>query len=748
MRRERPSISLALTPVAVATLLALGWPAAGHAQTSTSAQGADPQRVEVTARRRVENQLEVPASVTAISGETLQNTGATSVGDIISLVPNANMTENPRGFDTYISIRGMRQADVGAEPNFGMYRNGIFAGGHRVNLGSQVDVQRVEIVRGPQGGLYGRDAVGGSVNVIYNMPQPGDRANGYVTLGLENTGTRLEGAATLPLGDSAALRGTVWSLNQRKGDYYNVTLNEEIDKAEDQGVRLSAAFKLGRSADALVTLEASRADTPSLRTYAPRGVGNGPAALSPVETRRTVQRDTSSRNDIEQTYLAARLNWNLGGGTLSLLASLRDYRLDGLQDQDQTALPLSAGPLVLKQILSRVEDIEQRYGEVLWESDPTKAFSWRAGLSYFDEKFDLDQKFATTLDTALLGFIGVPNLGVIGGSAGIPSPGSGSTVSSWSAFADARFKLSEQLAATLTLRRTVDTQTLHWVQGINPETHPVGFLLFSAVVPTFTLDQRNTYSFTAPSAGLEWKLGKEAHAYVQYGSGFRPGGYNTSVTNPAFIPYSQESARNLEAGVKTQFLDGRAAMNLTVFRMDQKDLLVQQDDPVDTQFGFTYLDNVGRARTTGFEFELLGRVDRSWNLGFSVGHLRARYTEGLINAGTPAQVDVSGRELQGVRPWTVNLRADYKGRMMGRDVSAGVSIRRETGGAIGDLSQTPLAGMTRVDLYAGLKLMPQTQLNVFVRNALDEQVELFQFTNGAVGTSAGRRFGVQLNHRF
>lgn len=748
VRHHRFRPAPALSPLAFAALLVLGAPPAAFAQAAAPAADGGTQTIEVTARRRVETQFDVPASVTAIGGAELKATGITSIEDMVSLVPNANMTENPRGFDTYISIRGMRQADASAEPNFGMYRNGMFAGGHRVNLGSQVDVARIEIVRGPQGGLYGRDAVGGAVNVVYVMPKPGDSAGGYATASLENTGTRFEGAATLPVNEGLAVRGTAWALNQRKGDYTNITLDEEIDRGSDRGLRLSAAADLAPSLSALVTFEASKATSPSLRTYAPNGVPNGPAVRSPAETRRTVQRDTSSRNDIDQNYLAGRLSWNLGGSSLTLLASLRHYTLDAVQDLDQTALQPSAGLLVLKQVLTRSEDIRQKYAELLWESDPAQALSGRAGLSYFHEDFDLVQFAATQLDTQFLGGFGIPNLGVLGGSAGLPGPGSGTGTASWSAFVDLRYEFTKALAATATLRRTVDEQRLHWSQGIDPSGNPVTSALFANSVPTFVLDSRDKSSFTAPALGLEYRASKEVNTYALYSTGFRPGGYNTSVTNPAYIPYDQESARNVEAGLKTQWLDGRLGFNLAAFRMTQKDLAVQQDDPGDNTFGFSYLANVGRARTTGFELEALARPDRAWNLAFSVGHLNAKYTEGTINAGTTRAVDVTGRELQGVRPWTINGRVDWRQPVGGVQLAAGIGVRREISGKQGDASDQPLESITTVDLHAGVTLASKTQIGAYVRNATDEIITLFRFSNGAVGTNTGRRFGVQVIQPF
>lgn len=753
MRPDSRTLSTCLTPIALAAS-AIGFTGPAHAQSTppaaAPAASTDVQVIEVTARRRLETQFDVPASVTAISGGELKAAGITDIQGIIGLVPNANMTENPRGFDTYISIRGMRQADVGAAPNFGMYRNGIFAGGHRVNLGSQVDVARFEIVRGPQGGLYGREAVGGAANIVYAMPSVGDKSNGYVTAALESDNrTRLEGALTTPVSDNLAVRATAWTIDQKKGEYYNVVLKEEIDRNSDHGLRFSTATNLGSSVSLLGTVEYQKAKGPSLRTYAPNGVANGSGARSAPETPSTVAQDTPSRNDTEQLYASGKLSYAATAGTLTLMASLRDYKLKGIQDQDQTALDLSAGPLVLKQVLHRTEDIKQGYAELLWESDPAQALTWRAGASYFRETFEIAQAFATSLDTAQIGFLGIPNIGVISGSAGIPSAGSSTSVDSYSAFGDLRYEFSKKLAVTATLRYTRDKVKLDWSQGIDPSSHPIAQILFAGSVPTFQLNAANTYSFTSPSVGVEYKLSPDANAYAQYSTGYRPGGYNTSVTNQDYIPYGQESARNYEAGVKLRFLDGRAGLNLTVFRMDQKDLTVQQDDPGDSQFGFTYLANVGKARTNGLELEAMARVSQAVGLSLSVGYLDAKYTEGRINAGTASEVDVSGRVLQGVRPWTINARSSLRLPVSaGMEFFGAVGVRREIGGALGDLSDEALQATTKIDLNAGLDFSKRTQLSAFVRNATDEKVIQFRFTNGAVGTNVGRRYGLQLTHQF
>src|SRR5581483_6286477 len=149
--------------------------AASPASTADAAAASTPAAASVdtlvvTAQRRAETLIEVPATVTAISAQTIQNQGITTMKDIVNLVPNAVLPDDPENFETYINIRGIHQADINAEPNFGLYRNGLFMGGERANLGSQVDLDRVEVLSGPQSGLYGRDAVGGVVNVVYATP--------------------------------------------------------------------------------------------------------------------------------------------------------------------------------------------------------------------------------------------------------------------------------------------------------------------------------------------------------------------------------------------------------------------------------------------------------------------------------------------------------------------------------------------------------------------------------------------------
>jgi iron complex outermembrane receptor protein len=736
--------------------------ASAPAESSSRSSASELETIVVTARRREESLFDVPVSVTPVSGEALSAAGLTSIADIVALVPNANLTTNPRGFDTYISIRGMTQSDSNAAPNFGAYRNGIFNGGHRVNLGPQLDVERVEVLRGPQGGLYGREAVGGAINIVYVMPRPGDALNGYATLDLGNVSrTRVEGAVTLPIGDKVAVRATGWYIDQDEGDYRNITLDRWVDRKDNHGGRLSLAAELAPSLNLETTVEYGEREGPSLLTYAPDGVPNGgfapanvPPVMSPKETPETVQRDTDSRISMDNLFASAKLTYNTDVGALTLQAAYQDYNEDMVLDVDHTALQPDAGLLVLKQEGFWDNSVQHYFLEGLWESDQTQRFAWRVGLSYFNEEFNLEQIYNGALQTAYLGPLGVPNLGVITGYVGLPLPGAKITTDSISGFADVRYEFTEALSVTGTLRYTKNEESLDWSQGLIQSmtdplyAWPIVQALFGPQFPSYTLKQSDDYSYTSPSVTFAYMVNPTVNVYALYSTGFRPGGYNTTTTNPADIPYGMETAKNYEFGIKTRWLDDRATVNLAVFRMNQEDLTVQQTD-LTSSFNFTYLENVGAARTIGAELEATLRPNQYISASLGVGYLDSEFTRGIVNEGTAYAVDLTGRPLSGVRPWTLSARLDGRAPVSGSiELFGNVGVRWEDGGYIGDKSDIPMDSLTLLNLAAGLDFSKNAQLTLYLHNALDEMVPLYQFLLGDVGTNSGRRYGMMLTYRF
>ncbi|HEX2594270.1 MAG TPA: TonB-dependent receptor [Rhizomicrobium sp.] len=723
----------------------------GIAADKAAADGIE--TVTVTARRQEETLLDAPVTVTALSGDDLRKQGITDIGSLIQMIPNAVVPDDPQHFNTFINIRGIRQVDAQAEPNFGLYRNGIYYGGQRTNLGSQVDLDRVEVLRGPQAGLYGRDAVGGAVNVIYQMPT--DVAGGYASAKYGNYNrTELEGAYTVPLSDNFSVRGAAWWFNQTGSEYYNITLNEQIDRGHDWGGRLSAKADITPKFNIVWSVEYEDVEGPSNRSYAPLGVTQIFGAHGAPETPKTIQRDTPNRSKDHQFYVSQVATYDSDGwGRFNLLASYRDYHLKGIEDQDATGLtPDASDPVAkyyLQQVLHRDEGVKDFYVEGLWTSPQDQPITWIGGVSYFDETFDFSRIFQTSADLGdLLGF-GPPIVST--GYFGLPNPGTNFTTRSISAFGEVTWHINEQFELTGGLRWSEDRRKLNYLQ-LPIDSDPVSPLdpLWAAVnssfLGSFTTTDSPTFSYTAPTVTLRYKSSDTMTWYATYGTGFRAGGFNTTTTTPALIPYDQETADNYEVGFKSVFADGNVGLNGDVFYMTQSNLLLAQPDPVAPPvLGFTYLANVGDARTWGAELELLAHVTDWLSANASVGWLDPKLTGSGTSYGTP----VGGKMVPYTRTTTFNIGAAVDTPIDDRFAFvATANLRLENGGWLDTANTIKYDSLTKLDATAGVVFEEDTRLVAYIKNATDSKPVQFMFGNGAVATTLGRTYGVKLTKTF
>jgi iron complex outermembrane receptor protein len=740
------SLLLASASAILMTAAAAAQEAAPAAPDPAAAAPADDgdETVVVTARRRSETLFETPATVTAVSGKTLRKLGITDISTAIQLIPNAVVPQDPQGFQTYVNIRGIRQADPQAEPNFGFYRNGIYAGGQRTNMGAQVDIARFEVLRGPQGGLYGRDAVGGAINMVFATPT--DEFGGYASAryGRYNR-TELEGAVNVPASENFALRLAGWYINQDKGEFYNAFRGEELDALTDKGLRLSARADFNEHLSVIWMAEYQETDTPSARTYAPNGIANG-FLTSPDETFRTINRDAPLRAYTEQTYLSQDLAYETTAGTFHLLAAYRNYSLDSTEDQDYTALKATQGPIVLEQLMTRDESVENMYGEIVWNSPEDQRLTWVAGVSYFHEEFDFSRLIATSLSFNFLGGFGFPPLGVQSATGALPGPGTSITTDSVSAYVDFTYAVSDRFDLTASLRWNSDKKELNYSQyviGTQPSL-PFFQILFGSVVPPFDLQADPTFEHWSPSVGFHYAYSDNVNFYGLISDGFRAGGFNTTSTTPEFIPFGSEQATNYELGVKTLWNEGRIGANLAIFFMQQKDLVVRRDDPNENQgFGFSYLVNAGDADTWGVELELNARL-ADWLTGAaSVGWLDAQYVSGEAFGQS-----LVGQNIPYTRDWTISLRLDADIPVGGDWAIVGtINYRAEFGGALDDFGLQPFEDLSKLDASAGVAI-GDTRIVAYIDNAFDDHVTQFIFNVGAEAVSYGRTYGISVSTDF
>lgn len=485
------------------------------------------ETVVVTAERRAEPIFDVPATVTAISGDDLNNLGITDMKSVVAMVPNAVLPDDPENFETYINIRGVHQADINAEPNFGLYRNGMFAGGERANIGAQIDISRIEVLSGPQSGLYGRDAVGGVVNVIYNTATTDTNSGYFIASVGRYARTELQGAANIPLANNFAIRTTGWWINQQEGQLYNSYLNQYIDQSRDWGARLSARWDAMPNLSVVWMAEFEDKHGPSFTGFIPKPFGASFGVIccgllsQPAQTMSTIQNDTPDTEQWQQVYLSQDVNYDTQSwaGSFELLAAYRDYHLAEQEDWDHTAIAPTAGPMVVQQIQYRNEGMHNVYGELVWRSPENQPLTWIAGADYFDETFRFTRIFAGSVDFNLLnlpafgpgytyanllcsflmpgfngGFFGgcdgtppphalpglpgvplggtypytVPNLGVQSSANAFGGPGSGIDTQSEAAFASLTYKLTSALSVRADVRWDQTRKSLSYVQGSVP----------------------------------------------------------------------------------------------------------------------------------------------------------------------------------------------------------------------------------------------------------------------------------------
>ncbi len=779
--------------------------AAGAATATDTSAATNVDELVVTAQRRAEPLLDVPATITAVSGDTLRNMGVSDMKSIIARVPNATLPDDSENFETFINIRGVHQSDINAEPNFGLYRNGIFNGGERGNLGAQIDIDRVEVLSGPQSGLYGRDAVGGAINVVYATPSM-DSLKGYVIGSYGNwERSELQGAVNIPLLPNFAIRATGWWIDQKQGQLFDESLNQYIDRSRDEGGRLSAKWNATDKLSFLWMAEVENKTGPSFEAFTPNGITDqfgvnccGFPSTGP-ETFKTIQEDTPNVEHWAQTYLSQDITYDTGTpwGTFEFQGAYRNYHLYLQEDQDHTAFGPETFPMDIQQVQYRNERLHNFYGQLLWKSPTDQKFTWIVGADYFNETFVFDRIFVGTLDVNLLNtpfssatfdygnllcsFLMAPFDGgceADGASPGLPGAGTGkfpfvfpsigvqtagnafglpgSQIDSQdeSAFVTATYHVTPALSITGDLRWDRQQKHLDYSQGpaagFGATAIGASYLdpIFAQIFPPFTLVQTNVFNNIAPSVNVQYKFNQNANVYALFATGFRAGGFNITTTSPQFIPYGAEKDYNYELGTKTLWDNGKLAVNADVFFMRQTNLLDTEADPNTPAFlDLFFLANVGTANTYGAEFQA-DYQPRSWlDLGVTVGWLDAKIVGGSSNG-----VSLVGQQIPNTRDWTINMDAALNYPLTDKvNLVGDMNWRLEYGGflpaSISTLETTKYDNLDKLDFDLGFAFR-QTRVVGFMNNAFNSVIAQFQYADGAENFNLGRSFGVRIETKF
>ncbi len=695
------------------------WSAAAEAVTSDSGDSAE---IIVTARKRQEKLFDVPGPVSAISQAQVENLRLFDARDLLSLTPSAFLQENNAGTARDISIRGVGTPTLFAEPGVALYVDDIYSSGFISYPTQFIDLERVEVLRGPQGALYGRNAVGGAVNVISKDPTD---AFGASIKGTYASFDRfeLQGTVNAPVAEGSGIRVSGWKFKQNHGEYFNPATGQYLDNSDTEGGRIVGKFALGPAVTLRLVGEHNEGDTAGTYLYFPTA----------GETRKTVNRDTQPTNSFNTTRISIDLGVKTGIGDFTLIAGGRNYKLNGVEDTDLSTdlFPTPTLSSLGQQITTRANRVESRFVEGRWLSPDWNGSNLLLGVSYLDD---------TATGSILTDLRGL-SLAFSGGAApftlGIDN---NQKVKSWSGFAEATIRVTDTVKLIGDLRYTSDDKSVDFLFTPSPT-------LYGFVGPSQSAINSRTFNRWSPGATLAWTPADDVRVYAKVQTGFRAGGYNFNVANAANLNYNSETSVNYEVGGRKRFDTLHASLGASVYYLDQKDVLVPFFDFTAPPGLQGYLANAGKARTYGGELE--GSIEPVDGLVFNaaLGALNGEFRDAF--AGT---TPLNGKQLPSARSLTTSLSFAYKKPVFGEtQLLLNGSYTHRSSGYQDAANLFKIGGNNLVNLSAGLDF-GHFDVLAFVQNLGNDRYDIAfgGNRNGESGViqAQGRSFGVSARAKF
>ncbi|MDE0156775.1 MAG: TonB-dependent receptor [Gammaproteobacteria bacterium] len=604
------------------------------------------EEVIVTAQKREQSLQDVSVAITAFSGDEINVFGMVDAWDIAMHTPNMAMT----GFYDYsrveIVMRGISLNNLFGsidQPPVAVYQDEVYVGA-RAALSQMFDLERVEVLRGPQGTLYGRNTTGGAVNFIANKPSEEPNLTGSFTYGrYDQVGGEIAG--NMPLSDTLAIRAAGvyrtsdgWAHNQFDGSTAN--------GHDNYAGRIMLSWKPNSNIDALLTVHGSSAesDTPAIHAL---GYGNfEPNDLLPFAgvfyqedpDFHTFSNDQPGFEDNETFGLAANIKWNVGNVTMTTIFSYDEH--DTVLHEDTDGTPYDMFTIDYADEFESWSFEQRAAGNA--EGGPLQGLDWVIGFNYYedetvtanDTRFFFDPVLAP-LDFLPLSFEGFSNYTQDG--------------SVWALFADFRYPLAEKFAFNGGVRYTDEEKDFDWELSDN-----YGSL--------FLVDETESWDAFTGRAGLEWTPTEDLLFYANYSRGFKSGGFNGVVLSPPppgfslpNVSFDPEFIDAYEIGMKSSWLDNRLIINASMFRNDLKD---QQFLVVLPGIIFQ-IDNAAASTVDGIELEMQFRPVEGLYIQFGLGLLDAEFDEfidadGASHAGNPLPA-TSDVNLNGVVQYTLPL---------------------------------------------------------------------------------------------
>jgi iron complex outermembrane receptor protein len=603
------------------------------------------EEVIVTARKRDEASLNVPVAVNVFTAADIQAAGIERPQDFIDLTPNMTMVQTQNQGTSFVTVRGISQAR-NSEPSVAVVIDGVAMANPSQFNQELVDIESIQVLKGPQGALYGRNAIGGAI--IITSKQPTDQFEGRISAGYDSgPGYRVGATVSGPISDTVKYRATVSYLDT-DGYIDNPFLHEEADPYEDLSARGLLVWEPNDGFRADLRAYVSNVSTQALYFNIVESVN---------DTHLPVRVNNPGVNDRDLAGASLKLDWSSTWGTITSVTAYDE--LEEILTGDQfNFLPIQESVLFqffgADQAQHQFLDVDAVSQELRFTSPADKSVRWIFGAYAISTN-----RYISTGNVIDIGDGIVPEVKrtplpkFVFPTCFPPACRQFSYLAdsqdnfAWAVFGDLSFDISDRLEGSVALRYDEDERE-------NTTETPAEFLPTPTAFPGQV--RKHTWDELQPKVTLRYKPAVDRTLYIGYSRGFRSGGFNQTGVGAANIPgiqdlFDKETADTYEAGFKGEFMDRRLATNLSLYYTQANGSYYFVFDPnTSTQ----NLGNLGDVDYKGFEAEITGRVTDNFDAYLGVG-----YTDSEIKQSDRAATDV-GNQAPLVSEYSVNLGLAYR----------------------------------------------------------------------------------------
>ncbi|MCV6627114.1 MAG: TonB-dependent receptor [Cellvibrionaceae bacterium] len=602
---------------------------------SAAAQGQDfaIEEIVVTAQKRAENLQDVPIAITAMNQEMLKEAGIVGIDNIAHFTPGFAMSSyNKSSPQPYIRGIGTNTSGAGDDASVAMFIDDVYisrAGAYDSNL---FDLERVEVLRGPQGTLYGKNVVGGALNITTRKPNT-EELEASVRLDVGNYNRRgVQAYVSGPLADTVAAKLSLASL-KRDGFVDNTVTGTKLRDTDTQAARGGLLWDASDKLSVSWNWDVSKVRESGVGRVLVGAPLLGVTALAPSLNQRDktdTLNDGFTDRDVWGT--SVKLVWEQDYGTWTSVTAYRSSEYS-FTDDLVPALDLLSGAKLNYFTNHTDEDESQFSQELRLDSSGEGALEWTVGVYYFDD----DIKRLEQWDTSLVGTL--LKIGQTQGQADASNQ-----TESQALFAQASYNLDDW-RFTLGGRYTRERKDASLVgQGFEP--------LYLSLYAPFSAAADKTWNNFSGKFSIDYMGLEDTLIYLSLSEGFKSGAFNSIAGTKAAAerPLNPELATQYELGIKSQWFDNRVRVNAVVFDIDYEDLQVFYAEGLDV-----LVDNAGQASSKGAELELLALPAAGLELSASYSYLDASYDEFLTSGR-----DNSGKRLTRAPKNSYNLAASYR----------------------------------------------------------------------------------------